>query len=325
MQEGWEGACILRNWRAHFTRRDDHLRPNNEYYRRVETLHALCYHSGLPHLAINRIASRSPVDAKPSTTDRYSALRGTLALPFALVWALLSMVVMALLVIVLPSVMYRHRTAAIRLWGRGILAILGIHLDIVGNEHLDTPEARVIMFNHINLLDLPVIASCWRDELTVLYKREFHNIPMMGFLMHFFGMIPINRGNIEDAKQSLEQAGQKIVAAGNKVLISPEGTRNPTPRTMLPFKKGPFHLVLETKAPIQLLVMTGNHAIARGLDQPLRSGTVQIDFPPPIATAEWTETTLDSHMDEVRNLFLHYVNPASADSPQTDSFESSNK
>ena len=64
----------------------------------------------------------------------------------------------------------------------------------------------------------------------------------MGQALHTLGAIPIDRGNIEKAKKSLDKAAEYILKHKKSVSIAPEGTRrrknSDTKPRIMDFKKG---------------------------------------------------------------------------------------
>jgi 1-acyl-sn-glycerol-3-phosphate acyltransferase len=74
-------------------------------------------------------------------------------------------------------------------------------------------------------------------------------------------MIPIDRGNLQSAIESLNQTASLVIEEDRSIGISPEGTRRRSPSIgpdqLLPFKKGPFHLAKSTKSDIIPVAIIG--------------------------------------------------------------------
>lgn len=82
-------------------------------------------------------------------------------------------------------------------------------------------------------------------KLHFIAKKSLFGVPLMGQALHTMGAIPIDRGNLEKAKESLGKAADYIIKNKKSVSIAPEGTRRRKssdiePR-ILPFKKGPIY------------------------------------------------------------------------------------
>lgn len=233
-------------------------------------------------------------------------IRGVLMLLPVFIWAFAYMFYLMTMALIAPGVLRRDPARAIRPWGGGMLKLLGIRLEVHGREHLDSHGPQIILFNHVNIFDLAVLAAVWGDNFSVIYKKEFHKIPLMGRLMRFFGMIPIDRSNRERAMKSMAEAARHVREQNKKVLVAPEGTRSHNGR-LQDFKRGPFHLALETKSPVVPMVMRGLEVLVPGISKPARSGVIRVDFLPAIDTSDWTRRTLDVHVEEARQAFLQYL------------------
>ena len=85
-----------------------------------------------------------------------------------------------------------------------------------------------------------------------------------------------------------------------KLLLFPEGTRN-SKKTLLPFKKGSFHIALQSRCPIQPVVIS-KYWFLDGKAKIFRKGHVIIQILPEIATNEYSKDDLDKLIDVTRNV-----------------------
>lgn len=239
-------------------------------------------------------------------------LRGALMMIPVLIWAFGYMFWLMIMTLIMPGYLRRNAVPAIRRWGTVILKMLGIRIEVHGIENLQVAGPRVVLFNHVNVFDLVVLSALWSEGGSVIYKKEFHKIPMMGRLMVFFGMIPIDRGNRERAVKSMSEAAQMAREQNKKVMVAPEGTRSHDGR-LGAFKRGPFHLAMESGAPVVPFIMRGLETLVPGLSKPPRTGVVRVDILEALPTEGWNRKSLDAHVDEVREIFLQYLPDATAD------------
>lgn len=85
-------------------------------------------------------------------------------------------------------------------------------------------------------------------------KRELQWTPL-GPWMYMSGAIFIDRGNTTKAQKSLEAAGEEMKRKGISLMMYPEGTRHiEEVPTLLPFKKGAFHLAVQAGIPVTPVV-----------------------------------------------------------------------
>lgn len=210
-----------------------------------------------------------------------------------------------------PRRFRRRESAVFQRWGRTALWLVGVRLEIRGAEHRPESGPVIVMFNHVSLFDLFVLAALWPRRGVVLYKREFHRIPVIGAALRATGMIPVDRGNREAAIRSVEEAARRAREEGATVLIAPEGTRSRR-GGLQEFKMGPFHLATATGAPIVPMIMRGIEQVMPFGSLLPRTGAVRVDYLPPIPTSGWTRDEVRDRARELRELFLRYLPPAPA-------------
>ena len=100
------------------------------------------------------------------------------------------------------------------------------------------------LFNHQSLLDQFLIVGVIREYVSAVGANYQFSWPIWGRLIKRLGAIPIVRQDLKKAIHSLTLAEDEI-KKGTSFLLSPEGTRTRTGK-MGEFKKGPFHLSLNT-------------------------------------------------------------------------------
>jgi 1-acyl-sn-glycerol-3-phosphate acyltransferase len=146
-------------------------------------------------------------------------------------------------------------TALMRGWGRVMLAIMGVRLDIdpETQAELSTRRARVLTFNHTSTLDLMLGAAITPEGTITIVKREMLYIPFIGQCMLLLDIVMINRRDRQSATSKLRAVGERIRNGRHTVMIAPEGTRSPDGK-LQKFKMGAFHLAVEAQVPIVPLV-----------------------------------------------------------------------
>ena len=192
------------------------------------------------------------------------------------------------------------------------LAAAGVDVRVLrGQEHLWEHRPCVFLFNHSSKVDTIVVAKLLRRDFTGVAKAEARNVPMFGQLFRLAGVAMIDRNDRDAAQAKMEPLVQRI-QDGTSVVISPEGTRTPTPR-LAPFKKGPFHIAMQAGVPIVPILLRGVDQVQWRSAQVVRPGTVEAVVLPPVDTSAWTAGTVGAHRDEVRALMVdgldHWPSP----------------
>ena len=80
------------------------------------------------------------------------------------------------------------------------------------------------MIQHSSSLDLLVNLGYIQQKFVSIAKSSLFKVPIVKQILEISNTIPIERGNLEKAKKSLEFAG-KIAKKGINILVFPEGTR----------------------------------------------------------------------------------------------------
>jgi 1-acyl-sn-glycerol-3-phosphate acyltransferase len=161
--------------------------------------------------------------------------------------------------------------------------IAGIRAEVIGLEKLDPQRAYVFMSNHTSSLDPPLLLPLIPGRTSVLVKKELFRIPVLGRAMGIAALVPVDRSNRERAIESL-RAAERVLRAGISMTVFVEGTRSRDGR-LLPFKKGPFYLAIETGTPVVPITLVGTHELLKKGRMLARPGTVKVVFHEPIDPA----------------------------------------
>ena len=141
-----------------------------------------------------------------------------------------------------------------KLYCRGFLYLCGVEVRWLGLERLDYAQPVVGMFSHASNMD-PMILASGPFAYKWIAKDSLFRIPLLGWTLKGWGHYPINRSNVDLAKQALAKAATNIHRYQRCLAVSPEGTRSKTGR-LQDFKK-----VVHT-AHLQQLTATTRAAIS---------------------------------------------------------------
>lgn len=105
----------------------------------------------------------------------------------------------------------------------------------------------------------PATTSVWTafHSIVAVMKKELKSRSLsFGLLMALSGVIFVNRDSFGDeSKKSLEKQLKQAKRTNTSIWIFPEGTRNKTEHLLLPFKKGAFHMAVQSQVSITLLLL----------------------------------------------------------------------
>ncbi|MGA9753913.1 MAG: lysophospholipid acyltransferase family protein [Desulfobaccales bacterium] len=172
-----------------------------------------------------------------------------------------------------------HRSC--RWWGRTLLKIAHIPVQVEGLEHLKPGQAYVFAANHRSNFDIFVLISVLPGRFVWVAKKSLFQIPVLGQALSRMGSISVDRENLRSAVQSLDRA-TAIVKGGLSMIIFPEGTRSLS-RELLPFKKGVFVMALKAGQPIVPVSISGTRFIQPRETIQVKPGPIKVVISPPIS------------------------------------------
>lgn len=168
-------------------------------------------------------------------------------------------------------------------WGAAIwLKAAGARVRVKGLEHLEAGRSYVFISNHRSYLDTATLFFYSGRRMGLVAKKELLKVPVLGQGMNFVNVIAIDRSNPEKARASMNKARQ-VMDGGSSFGVFAEGTRA-MPGELLPFKKGAFHLALQTDAPIVPVAIKNTDWMMGKRSGVAYPGTIEMVLLPPIET-----------------------------------------
>lgn len=183
-------------------------------------------------------------------------------------------------------------------FGRGILFIARVKVEVVGIENLNAKDNYIFISNHLSYFDIPILMYAIPNNVRFIYKDSLTKIPIFGWGMYLGKYIPINRNNVREAMKSLKKAAERI-RNGISVVIFPEGTRSED-GSPGEFKKGMFVIADEAKVPLVPTTIIGSNEIMPRGKFEIKSGKVKVVFSKPIEYRK--EKSL---LDEIRGVIVN--------------------
>jgi 1-acyl-sn-glycerol-3-phosphate acyltransferase len=170
---------------------------------------------------------------------------------------------------------------------RAGFAAAGIRVLVKGRENVPAGRACIFMSNHVSNLDPPGLIPRIPGRTAAFTKRSVFKIPIFGYCLKLAEYIPVDRtGNASDAHALVESA-KRVLGKGVHITTFVEGTRSRNGR-LLPFKKGPFYLAMETGAPCIPVSIFGTEALMAKGSFAIKPGRVHIVFHAPVDPKDFT-------------------------------------
>ncbi|KAH8263525.1 hypothetical protein KR044_010219 [Drosophila immigrans] len=179
--------------------------------------------------------------------------------------------------------------------------LMGISMEVRGVENVKREHGSVVLMNHQSALDLCVLAYLWPviGRPTVVAKKEILYFPFFGVGAWLWGTLYINRSRKSDSINSLQKEAVAIKERNCKILVFPEGTRN-SKETLLPFKKGSFHIALQSKCTIQPVVIS-KYPFFDEETKAFRPGHALINILPEISTEGYEKEDMEKLIEVCRS------------------------
>ena len=160
----------------------------------------------------------------------------------------------------------------------------GLRVHVIGAEHLDPDRAYLYMSNHVTVADHLIALAYLPGYLIGLEKVETLKVPVYGWATRRWGQVHIDRANPDSAIESCRVI-EKRLAEGESLLLYPEGTRS-LDGHLKPFKKGVFHIAVDTHATIVPISLKGLHQLIPPGHLLLAPGDVELRIGEPFVAPE---------------------------------------
>lgn len=242
--------------------------------------------------------------------------RAVLFAPFLLLWSLVwgGVGLMGVLVTRRPE----FQNFVMYTWSKGVMSFLGIRLQVQGQNNLP-PSGCIIMFNHVTYFDATAgMMAFYKMKKLMRFgaKAELFKIPVFGWCLRAFGILPIHRGDRDRVLKLYKQSVPRI-QKGESFMLAGEGGRHSNPAHVGDkFKTGPVRFAIQAGCPVVPCVILGGHRVHMQKDfwphtRHLRS-SMQVHILPSVPT---TEKTLEQSFDlaqDVRKKMLEYIKKSSS-------------
>jgi 1-acyl-sn-glycerol-3-phosphate acyltransferase len=174
----------------------------------------------------------------------------------------------------------------------------GQWLKIEGIRPNKEGQPYLYLFNHESLMDAFMLGGSVKHYITAVGAEYQFSYPVWGILARRHGAIPIKRDKLSKAIHSLDKA-EEAIRKGISFIISPEGTRTVSGQ-LGEFKKGPFHVALNTGVTIIPVALMGAYEAKKKTDWRLSPGVLTIRFGEPVYKDQYKSMDLDTLKSHVR-------------------------
>lgn len=136
-----------------------------------------------------------------------------------------------LVLVLLPILALPHRAveraghvwAGVTLWM--LRRLVGLRYEVRGRENIAAGSV-IYAFKHQSAMET-IVLPYLLPNLAAVLKRELMWIPVFGWFLAKFGVVPVDRGRRGSALRGMVRSAKAFTAQGRPLIVAPEGTRRP--------------------------------------------------------------------------------------------------
>ena len=185
------------------------------------------------------------------------------------------------------------------------LFLLGAWIRI--KNKIPNDQTYIVMMNHASFADVFFSIQPLKGKYTAILASFNFKIPIWGTMLRFFKAIPVYRKDKIKAIKAIKHAETIIKDLKYHVVIFPEGTRT-TDGKLQKFKKGGFHMAINTQVPIIPIAVKGGFNYKPKTRWYIKPSIIDIEIGNPIDVSKYTANDIDSLIDDTRKEFLKLLN-----------------
>ena len=170
------------------------------------------------------------------------------------------------------------------------------------NKKIPNDGPYVIMLNHTSFADVFFSVQGLKGKYTAILASFNFKIPIWATMLRSFKAIPVYRKNKSKAIEAIKNAEHIIKDLGYHIVIFPEGTRT-TDGKLQKFKKGGFHMALNTGVPILPITVKGGFRFKPKNRWYIKPSIIDIRVGEPIDINQYSIETLDKLIEDTHKVF----------------------
>lgn len=173
---------------------------------------------------------------------------------------------------------------------RLVMLAAGTKMIVLGEENVPNNTAVLYIGNHRSYFDV-VMTYMRVPRLTgYIAKKEMLKWPLLRTWMKYLHCLFLDRDDVKDGLKVILTAIDKV-KHGISICIFPEGTRNKTPDTFLPFHEGSFKIADKGGVPIIPMSIVNSAEIWENHLPKIKKTTVVIEYCKPVYMSELDKET----------------------------------
>jgi len=183
-----------------------------------------------------------------------------------------------------------------------VLLFLFTRWRVRGKENIPGKGPLLIVVNHLNLADPPIIGAIVGRKAIFIAKEELFRRRISGYIVRNFGAFPVRRRGMN--KEALRKAEQ-FLSQGIALIMFPEGQRSRSAQ-LEPAFSGSALIAARSGTPILPIGITGTEKI-RGIAWWLRRPKIMINIGHPFYLPQVNGKLTRAELDEFTNSIMKHI------------------
>lgn len=171
---------------------------------------------------------------------------------------------------------------------------------VTGKENVPRDGALLVVANHVNLADPPLLAVSIDRKALVMAKEELFRYPVVSYCVRHFGAFSVRRGHLD--RQALRQSLQ-VLSDGMALIVFPEGRRSRSGQ-LRPGFPGAARLACLSGAQILPVGIVGTRNI-KGLGWLVRRPRITVNIGRPFTLSPGSKLTKTELVDHTTTIMRH--------------------
>ena len=184
----------------------------------------------------------------------------------------------------------------------GTVFLLLTRLRVTGRENVPKGGPLLVVANHMNLIDPPLVGLSLGRRAVFMAKKELFRFRFLGYFLRRFGSFPVHRGRLD--REALRQATQ-VLAGGLALIMFPEGMRSKNAQLRSAFP-GSALIALHSGAPILPVGIAGTEKI-KGVTWMLRRPQITVNIGRPFYLPPVNSRPTKVELVELTNSIMQHI------------------
>lgn len=160
--------------------------------------------------------------------------------------------------------------------------------EVRGRENIPAEGPLLVVANHLNLTDPPLIGISLGRKMMFMAKEELFRSPLTACFVGGFGAFPVHRGKLD--RKAIRQS-QQVLTDGLALIMFPEATRSKTARLQRAFP-GSALIAMRSGVPILPIGIAGTEGV-KGIGWILRRPRITVNIGRPFYLPSSSRLTKD--------------------------------